>query len=387
MARFILFLAVAVSTILGAVMISDTNGVTGSVDNSFFSESRQTYMIAHRHFGSGPGVGSKEVKKFEEYITDYESSELTGEEAEVYRLIVQIILDVKDHDEAGKALDAARQTDDRETGQYSIEIMRDAIGTFLLHRQELGRYMKLPDFERRAGQDDLAVGEESGGEEERQSVEAEPPEETQEETQAEATAEPDKSNAAGIQAEKPDTAEAPVTEMDLYEAIDAGDIDGVRDMLDQELNVNIDLAGTRPLLKAVWFGEIGIAGLLLEAGADPDLGSAQEDFIPLEAAVENPPPAKNKPKSDEERVKLVSLLLEHGADPNVVSDNTDIDGRETTVLTRAIELDSPGVVRLLLENGANPNLIVNDGETALSIAEKNRLESIAELLRGYGAYN
>ncbi len=376
MARFILFLAVTVSTILGAVMISDMDGAAGSVDNSFSSESREMYMIAHRYFGSGDGVGSEEVRRFEEYITDYENSELTSEETEVYRLIIQIIFDVKDHDEAGKALVSARQTDDQETVQYSIENMRDAIGAFLQHRQQLGRYMNLPDFKRPAEKNDMAGAEESSEEKEDETAEIGPQEEEQ--------AEPEKDNADEVE-EQPDAAEEAVTEMDLYEAIDEGDIDGVRSLLGHDLNVNIDMFGTRPLLKAVWYGEIDIAALLLEAGADPDLGSAQEDFIPLEAAVENPPPSKNKTKSDEERMLLVSLLLDHGAEPNVVSDNTDIDGVETTVLIRAVSLDSPGVVRLLLENGADPNLIVNDGQTALSIAEDNKLSSIVELLRGYGA--
>lgn len=57
----------------------------------------------------------------------------------------------------------------------------------------------------------------------------------------------------------------------------------------------------------------------------------------MEAAVIQPPPYSENTKQVNDIMELVRLLLNNGADPNVVSDNSSIDGDQTTVLTRAVE--------------------------------------------------
>ena len=56
----------------------------------------------------------------------------------------------------------------------------------------------------------------------------------------------------------------------------------------------------------------------------------------MEAAVIQPPPYSENTKQVNDIMELVRLLLNNGADPNVVSDNSSIDGDQTTVLTRAV---------------------------------------------------
>lgn len=123
----------------------------------------------------------------------------------------------------------------------------------------------------------------------------------------------------------------------LNNYIHNNDIESVIKIINEDIDVNAaNYGGERPLLLAVWNGNYEISEILIQAGADPNLGSNQEEFIPLEAAVIQPPPYSENTKQVNDIMDLVRLLLNNGADPNVVSDNSSIDGDQTTVLTRAV---------------------------------------------------
>ena len=98
-----------------------------------------------------------------------------------------------------------------------------------------------------------------------------------------------------------------------------------------------------PLQRSIYFGHLGIARLLLENGADPNIdesNSTTEFSTALNDAI--------KRKHHE----AVRLLLEYGADIDHC-----IRGKwgGETALTTAIDIGDPDIVKLLLEHGASIN--------------------------------
>ncbi|MDC7723262.1 ankyrin repeat domain-containing protein [Priestia megaterium] len=151
---------------------------------------------------------------------------------------------------------------------------------------------------------------------------------------------------------------------------------------DPNVNVDIDIRDTRPLLEAVEEGRHDIARLLLDHKADPNLSSAQVDFVPLEAALQQS--SNGVEKSAEEVTNLIHLLLDYGADPNYVSNESESDEGQTTALVTAIKQHNKEAVQLLLQYGADPNLALNNNETAATIAEQEEFGSLEELVIGEG---
>ena len=100
-----------------------------------------------------------------------------------------------------------------------------------------------------------------------------------------------------------------------------------------------DKNGTTPLYKAAVQGETEIVGMLLEAGADPNLESGGEDEgTPLCAA------------ASWGHAGIVRLLLQHGADPNLVEKPNQ---GSMTALAWAQRNGHSKTVELLLESGAH----------------------------------
>ncbi|AUO12970.1 ankyrin repeat domain-containing protein [Priestia megaterium] len=151
---------------------------------------------------------------------------------------------------------------------------------------------------------------------------------------------------------------------------------------DPNVNVDIDIRDTRPLLEAVEEGRHDIARLLLDHKADPNLSSAQVDFVPLEAALQQS--SNGVEKSAEEVTNLIHLLLDYGADPNYVSNESESDEGQTTALVTAIKQHNKAAVQLLLQYGADPNLALNNNETAATIAQQDEFGSLEELVIGEG---
>ncbi|MED3878790.1 ankyrin repeat domain-containing protein [Priestia megaterium] len=165
----------------------------------------------------------------------------------------------------------------------------------------------------------------------------------------------------------------------LMDAILNDDFESAKSALeDPNVNVDIDIRDTRPLLEAVGEGRHDIAHLLLDHEADPNLSSAQVDFVPLEAALQQS--SNGVEKSAEEVTNLIHLLLDYGADPNYVSNEGESDEGQTTALVTAIKQHNKAAAQLLLQYGADPNLVLNNNETAATIAQQEDFGSLEELV-------
>lgn len=116
-------------------------------------------------------------------------------------------------------------------------------------------------------------------------------------------------------------------------------------------------AGSTPLMYAALYGDTGLVGAMLKAGADPNVRN-DAGATALMWAVEH--------------VDVVQLLLRAGADPNAAS----LFDRRTALRLAAMQAGSAPVVELLLARGAKPAQI--DLTTA---AQHGRVDVVRLLLR------
>lgn len=133
----------------------------------------------------------------------------------------------------------------------------------------------------------------------------------------------------------------------------------------KERHWGINREGATPLLLAAQAGNAPAMRLLVEAGADPKLGTEENSTVLMTAASmgrvldENPVP-------ESEVFEAVKLALELGGDVNAanVLGNTALHAAATN------RLDT--VVQLLVEKGAEINARNLGGQTALAVAELTR---------------
>ena len=122
---------------------------------------------------------------------------------------------------------------------------------------------------------------------------------------------------------------------ELYEAAQAGDIEGVKEMLDAGANPSAMIDGDgSPLIGAARSGRGEITKLLLDQGADPN-GVVEGDGSPLIQAAANG------------RLDQVQMLIDRGADVNLA-----VEGDENPLMNAA-EQGHLRVVQLLVEKGAD----------------------------------
>ena len=160
----------------------------------------------------------------------------------------------------------------------------------------------------------------------------------------------------------------------IIQAAGGGNISNVRRLLSSGmLNINfINPNGTTALHQAVFQNHHDIVNLLIERGADPNIGD-ENVWTPLHWAVER------------RRMDMVKLLLNRGADPNKMS-------KHWTPLHRAVQNGCKSTVQLLLNKGALPNLpgvtsynILegSSGMTPIQLAERGGNEEIIQLLNNH----
>ena len=151
----------------------------------------------------------------------------------------------------------------------------------------------------------------------------------------------------------------------LHDAINAGDVARVIELLAKGADVNAsDLFGT-PLHLAAAKGRTGIAVILIDRGADLEAKGEPEGSLPLHTAALN---------GQEE---VAALLVERGAKV----DARDAAGR--TPLMVAASFLKPDVARLLLAKGADPHATDSAwGDTPMHYAAcSDDTETAALLLR------
>ncbi|RBA15538.1 hypothetical protein FPRO05_12612 [Fusarium proliferatum] len=160
----------------------------------------------------------------------------------------------------------------------------------------------------------------------------------------------------------------------LHKAALEGHTETVKAILG-ESQVNIDCtteSKLTPLYLAVLFGSHDTVKLLLEKGADPNMGISashtdDDRWTPLHAA------------TDDSFIKCIRLLLDNGADPN-------IPGPSGPPLYRAVANGRTDILDMLLDAGANPQsevikkpLLITSVGSDLKGAGLRMLERLLEL--------
>ena len=180
--------------------------------------------------------------------------------------------------------------------------------------------------------------------------------------------------------------------MSIFELIDAGDGDALRDALDLDPH----LAGTRnadglsPVLYALYNGRSDLVEPLLDANPPLDVfdSAAVGRTRGLEVLLDGEPALATAWSKDgftalhlaaffgqEEAAKL---LLERGAEVNLAARNANI---HVAPLHSSAAGSHAGIVKLLLEHGADPNAAQDGGSTPLhSAAQNDDRESVEALL-------
>ena len=162
---------------------------------------------------------------------------------------------------------------------------------------------------------------------------------------------------------------------ELYEAAQAGDLDGVKELLEAGANPSARIEGDgSPLIGAARSGRTEIARLLLDQGADPN-GVVEGDGSPMIQAAASG------------RLEMVQMLIDRGGDVNLA-----VDGDENPLMNAA-EQGHLQVVQLLVQKGADVHARIwtekyqggGEWRTALSQARKNNRSEVVNYLTSRGA--
>jgi hypothetical protein len=149
----------------------------------------------------------------------------------------------------------------------------------------------------------------------------------------------------------------------LQRAVEAGQEDRVEELLKQDIDVNERAEyGWTALLYAAAQGYPRIVQLLLDAGANPDVGNVH-GITPIMYGARYG------------NIEVCRPLLEYGADPDL----QDVYGM--TALMVATRLGYADVVEMLLKAGSNVAIKDRNNMTALDIAHKCKQGKIAKRLR------
>jgi ankyrin repeat protein len=140
----------------------------------------------------------------------------------------------------------------------------------------------------------------------------------------------------------------------FYEAIVSGNKRRVIEYLKEHDLINsFSKDGFAPIALAVFFNQTELAKLLLSKGGDPNLNATNPSKVnALHAAV-----ARGN-------IELCKLFLEQGANPNA------LQAQSVAPLHSAVHRNDLGMVKLLIKHGAQQDLKMDNGDTALIIAER-----------------
>ncbi len=140
---------------------------------------------------------------------------------------------------------------------------------------------------------------------------------------------------------------------DAFDAAALGELDTIRDLLDEEPELASAFSddGFTALHLAAWFGHTKIAEILLARGADPRVVAANSTALePLNSAA-----AAGNPV-------IAHLLLDRGAEVDAVQ-----QGGITPLHSAAAHNDAE-MVSLLLGRGADPSQTTDAGQSAADLA-------------------
>ena len=158
-------------------------------------------------------------------------------------------------------------------------------------------------------------------------------------------------------------------ELDVFEAAAVGDADRLRQLLDADPAAATAYAadGFFPLALAAYFGRPEAAWVLLDRGADVAATARNGMRVQaLHSAVAG------------RHLDVVRVLVEAGADTNVHQ-----HGGWTPLMGAAAHGDED-IVDLLLAHGADPAATNDSGQDAAALARENGHEELADRLAGLG---
>lgn len=202
----------------------------------------------------------------------------------------------------------------------------------------------------------------------------------------------------------------PPPDFALLEAVKKGNVAQVKSILAESLsNTEINQkghGGDTPLGIAARNGNLEIVKALVERGASLDIGKESGDWTPLmyasayghvevvkylicqsrrcqcEGQRAHAPACRLFPwlyaRPPSGKSKTARILLDSGADVNVQDESWVKSGR--TPLMYAVLQGDAALVQELLAKGARLDFKNKDGETALTLTKKEKLEYIAQLL-------
>lgn len=158
-------------------------------------------------------------------------------------------------------------------------------------------------------------------------------------------------------------------ELDAFEAAALGDVDRLRELLDSDPALVNAYApdGFFPLGLAAFFKHPAAVRLLLEHGADPNQESRHSQIVvrPIHSAA-----------ADGGSVEVARLLIDAGSDVNA----RQPDGG--TALHTAAHEGNRDLVDLLLARGADASLLMHERDTPADVAARQGHAELAERLRG-----
>jgi ankyrin repeat protein len=154
---------------------------------------------------------------------------------------------------------------------------------------------------------------------------------------------------------------------DFYKAIDDGDIELVKKQCKNGADVNFYYREVTPLGRSIQKDDIPIATLLLDANADPNR-TGKNKTLPLLLCTSG---------------EMVDLLVAHGADINVNANRRTY----TPPIFHAINKGNTDVVSAMIRNGADLTCRNSRGETPYLFAEREKLYTMAALLKSAGGYD
>ena len=188
----------------------------------------------------------------------------------------------------------------------------------------------------------------------------------------------------------------------LHVAVFQGNVAMALLLLDKGANIESarDMNGYHPLHVAVSYNQPDMVAALLERGADVEardgqdrtalLMAAREDYLEVgKVLLENGADVNARSGSSQftplhatayrDNAAFAKLLLTHKADVNALSDGT-------TPLLEAASQGSPELIEVLIANGADVNARDKAGVTALSRSFGNIHKETSEVLRTHGAH-
>jgi ankyrin repeat protein len=154
--------------------------------------------------------------------------------------------------------------------------------------------------------------------------------------------------------------------LSLFEAAAVGDLPTVQRAIQQDPQSANAFApdGFQPLGLAAFFGNIEVAEFLLAHGADPNTASQNGLHVqPLNSAAAGM------------HLEIARALLAHGADPNARQEGN------FTPLHSAAQNGQIEMLQLLLDAGADPMAANDKGDTPLSLAQEQGHSAVVKMLK------